>query len=99
MQLDEFIAQSLIAVRKSVKNANDQLQDEHGNRPYTLGAIDKNKIEFDVAVTASEELGAKAGGGIQIAVVRLGADAETKTSQSSISRIKFSIYPQYNFLN
>lgn len=49
------------------------------------------KIDFDVAVSVSNEEGSKVGGGLKIQVLNLGASAsETETNQTT-SRIKFSL--------
>lgn len=48
-------------------------------------------IEFDVALTASEGTGTKGGIGVFLGAVTLGSGGESKTENSSLSRIKFSI--------
>lgn len=49
------------------------------------------KIDFDIAVTASNEDAQKAGGGLKIQVLSFGASTENKESNQTISRIKFEI--------
>ena len=49
------------------------------------------QIEFDVAVTSTEGSETKAGVGIFVAGIGLGAKGKSDESTSSISRIKFSI--------
>lgn len=49
------------------------------------------EIEFDVAVTASQGKEAKAGAGISVGAITLGATGKEDNKSSSVSRIKFSI--------
>lgn len=49
------------------------------------------KIDFDVAVTASNEEGSKVGGGLKIQVFNLGASASESEINQTTSRIKFSL--------
>lgn len=56
-----------------------------------------HKIDFDVAVTASEGKETKGGIGIAIANIGLGTSGKADTTQSTTSRIKFSVpiaYPE-----
>lgn len=48
-------------------------------------------IEFDIAVTASNEDATNAGGGLRIQVLNLGLSTANKESNQTISRIKFSL--------
>ena len=49
------------------------------------------KIEFDIAVVASNEKGKKVGGGLKIQVINLGASSTNTKSNQTSSRIKFDI--------
>ncbi len=98
MELEEFITQTLVAIRAGIKKANKKiidLKDFGVENTYTMGNVG-DKINFDIAVTATEENGGKAGGGMQIAVLRMGADVESKSVQSNISRIKFAVDLNHN---
>jgi hypothetical protein len=56
-----------------------------------------HKIDFDVAVTASEEKETKGGIGIAVATLGIGASGKSDTAQSTMSRIRFSVpiaYPE-----
>lgn len=56
-----------------------------------------HKIDFDVAVTASEGKETKGGIGIAVATLGLGASGKSDTAQSTTSRIQFSVpiaYPE-----
>jgi hypothetical protein len=49
------------------------------------------KVEFDVAVSATNEAGNNVGGGLKIHIVNFGASSTNKESSQTSSRIKFSI--------
>lgn len=49
------------------------------------------KVDFDVAVSASNEEGNKVGGGLKIQVLSLGASTDNKEINQTTSRIRFSI--------
>ena len=49
------------------------------------------KVDFDVAVTASNEEGNKVGGGLKIQIVNLGASSTNKEVNQTSSRIKFTV--------
>ena len=48
-------------------------------------------VDFDVALTVTEGTGSKGGVGIFVGAIGLGAQNESKASNSSISRIKFQV--------
>ena len=49
------------------------------------------KVDFDVAVSASNEEGNKLGGGLKVHVFNLGASTEEIEKNQTVSRIKFSL--------
>ncbi|MPS72002.1 MAG: hypothetical protein E2590_02520 [Chryseobacterium sp.] len=49
------------------------------------------KLDFDIAVTVSNENNNKIGGGIKVQVLNLGASTSDKDSNQTSSRIKFSL--------
>lgn len=49
------------------------------------------RIEFDIAVTAKEGDKSKGGVGLFVGAIGLGAQGETNSENSSISRIRFSV--------
>ena len=50
-----------------------------------------NTIDFDIAVTASESAKSKGGIGVFISVVGAGVQGQDEASNSTVSRIKFTI--------
>ncbi|KIC02817.1 hypothetical protein OA88_06750 [Flavobacterium sp. JRM] len=49
------------------------------------------KIDFDIAVTVSNEEGSKVGGGIKVQVFSLGASSTETEKNQTTSRIKFTL--------
>lgn len=99
MDLETFIIQTLVSVRMATTKANAELEKLGKEKnAFHLGHTDKDKVEFDIAVTAEAQSTDKAGGGIKISVVNIGADLENKSKSSSASRIKFAIHLNYNMM-
>ena len=102
MELRDFIENTLISIKEGVRGANQGLAKSLGENPdslyFTMHASKTHSINFDVAVTVSNEEGkSKSGGGkLNISVVSIGAEAgsEKKQMQTNISRIKFDITPR-----
>ncbi len=94
MELQEFIKNSLVNIRKGVSDANDDLmKDVNKHRVFELDSNSKEggHVDFDIAVIATSEKGKTGGGGIKIAVVSVGGEVKNKKSEESVSRIKFSV--------
>jgi len=94
MELEEFITESLKQIMTGVTKAQED--------PANTGIINAIKpggglyapvkeIEFDVAVTVSQEQGTKGGIGIFVGDVGVGAKGQSQSSNTSVSRIKFSV--------
>ena len=89
---DELSASKAIVSPKNIK-------DVQKNNPSTFGKLELRNgewsvvqnIEFDVAVTASQGSEAKAGAGISVGAITLGATGKEDNKNTSVSRIKFSI--------
>lgn len=84
MDLEQFIATTLISIRKGIATANKE------DKMYKI--IPENKVvNFDIAVEVSKEAKTGGGGGIKIHVVeaKLGKDQTNK--QSNVSRINFTV--------
>lgn len=105
MELQTFIEESLKQIVAAVANAGKAAA-EHGARlnprqpewKYGEGIyFDKrtgtvlSNVEFDVAVTASDDTKTKGGIGVAIASVVLGSQGESAKSNQQVSRIKFSV--------
>jgi hypothetical protein len=93
MELDQFIADTLTNVQKGLATANSKIKDT-GEKSFIMNSGDQ--VTFDVALTVNDENGGKVGGGIRIAGIGLGSDLETKSTQGSISHIKFSVKCNFN---
>lgn len=57
---------------------------------YNLPSLGR-LIDFDIAITVSEQDGKSGGGSISIASFKLGGDISNSTNNSTITRLKFSI--------
>lgn len=110
MELKDFIEQSISDIIGAVKNLKEKynncsqvfIDNETNpiapNYPQLNIATQKNRaIEFDIAVTTSENGSAKASGKVGIKVLGGSLDGELQSKQENLSRIKFSIpfYPEY----
>jgi hypothetical protein len=104
MQLDKFISESLNAVFVALKTAREKSgvpisrPEFRSDQPIPSGFLLSPNgyhlmpvIEFDIAVSVNEELEVSAGAGAALTVVGIGAKGKSKTSETTISRIHFSI--------
>lgn len=105
MELKDFVAESIKQIIDGVNDAsghakangavvnpqrwgwNSNVQVKYDQK--TGAAIET--IEFDVAVTASEGAATKGGIGVFMGAVNLGSQGESENSNSSVSRLKFSV--------
>lgn len=118
MNLETFIAQSLVQIARGIEKANEELTDSQAivspknvkdvqkSNDSTYGLISLSdgswavvqEIGFDVAVTAAKGGEAKAGAGITVGAVTIGAAGKEDRQDTSVSRIRFSVpmlMPQY----
>jgi hypothetical protein len=85
----------------SIGKSNAEISPKYSNRQQ--GMLEKHKIlfsnkgsiiqhvDFDVAVTASEGTGTKAGVGVIAGAFNLGASGQSNQENQTVSRIKFSV--------
>lgn len=73
-------------IRKDVQNENYmwRIDGEDGKRGVT-------RIDFDVAVTVTNEEGNKVGGGLKVQVLQVGGSKNTSETNQTNSRICFSL--------
>lgn len=103
MQLDQFIKETIYQVLSGIRDAQSELKQngilgavspvfDHANNLTTEQIL---QIEFDVAVTVESTSSSEKGGGaelgIQIVSADFGAKGSTSTTESAVSRIKFSV--------
>jgi hypothetical protein len=102
MELETFIKQTLLGIKHGLREANLELAKEEKKTlgvdfaaPFQIGPHEGKDgfITFDVAVTVSGESKSDVGGGLQIAIAKLGSDISEASSHEHVSRIKFSIRP------
>jgi hypothetical protein len=107
MELKEFVTQTLIQIIGGVKDAQELAAKERasinserlylestGHIKYLDHVVSPivTKIDFDVAVTTSEESKAQGGGVITIAAIAgIGSKLEAGSKDSTVCRIQFSV--------
>jgi hypothetical protein len=97
MDLETFIAETLRQIIKGVKTAqaSDDCKGAQINPTYNWHGTQfsgAQKIEFDVAVTVSEEKAKQGKANIGVAsYIGIGGKASSATASSSVSRIRFEV--------
>ena len=106
MNLQEFIAESLLQIINGVKEAQTGSADtgahinpaglimpqEKISAPYHPNEDTYSSyIEFDVAITVTEGAERKGGIGVAAGIFAIGGQGKTETQSGTISRIKFSV--------
>ena len=106
MELKDFVSESIKQIIDGVNEAKKHADKNGGvinpqrwrvNSANIQAKADRKTgaaietIEFDVAVTATDGSSTKGGIGVFIGAVNLGAQEHTENSNSSVSRLKFSV--------
>lgn len=103
--LEDFVANTLAQIIEGIKKAQKTTQDDHisptgirlnaDHAPKKYLSTTTNHmvtmIEFDVAVTASDSTSVEGKGGISVMSLKIGAEANAGSVNSSVSRIKFTV--------
>ena len=85
IDLKEFISITLTSIKDGVTDANKK-----SNNRFRVYAAD-NVVNFDIAVVVSNEGKREAGGGVRIHVVEAKAGVDSRTKESNVSRISFTV--------
>ncbi len=92
MDLQQFIKQTLVSVKKGVADANDELGGKGKERMhYAIYSRNDGEVVFDVAVTVSAATKKNKEGSLRVAVLEVGAGKDDTSAQETVSRIKFSV--------
>ena len=106
MDIKDFVKESLMQIADSINEVNMELKEKGTYIPSgdivgegALFSVIKDsktrhfiKVEFDLAVTVSQEHGTSGGGGLSIAsLAKVGIKGEDIEGKEEISRIKFMI--------
>lgn len=98
MDLKQFVKETLTQIIQGVSEAQGEASLSGGrvNPSFSGPGTDQHGcligfVEFDVAVSVSEGTGSKAGIGIFVGEVGLGAKGESTSASGSMSRIKFKV--------
>jgi hypothetical protein len=100
MKLEKFITETINQIISGISKTHEQakkhgatinprLASSEGSRIVPRSPI--HTVEFDVAVTTKEGKGTKGGFGVFVGPIGAGSQGKSESSNSSVSRIKFSI--------
>lgn len=110
MDLRKFISETLTQIIAGISDAQTNMVEFQkkceldATAPYVNpNPVSENhkklsEIEFDVAVTVSEEKSGEGAGGLSVMGVSIGGKKGTDQVNSSVSRIKFSIPVSYPYV-
>jgi hypothetical protein len=88
MELKVFIQQTLEHIISGVRGSHSHAQQHGASIGSSCYLAD---VEFDVAVTTTDNAERKGGAGIFIAGFGIGGSGKTEASTSTVSRIKFKV--------
>lgn len=100
MELEQFVANALKQIMSGIRTAAEGQTAESKDgviSPVWEGdharwaERDFQLVEFDIAVTVDEKKGTTAGMGIQVVSAVIGGRIEKSSSNSTVSRVKFSV--------
>lgn len=85
MDLSEFIAKTLISIRQGISEANKQTGNAYKIHP------EAKVVNFDIAVEIGKEDSSEKKGGVAIKVVEGSMSGSSKSKESNITRINFTV--------
>ena len=106
MDLRDFVSETLTQIVEGVKSAQSNAVDSGAKVNPKLstsyeqagkqGFLQTSEgyaqiVQFDVALTVTEGSGTKGGIGVFAGAINLGNSGQSKTENSSVSRVKFSV--------
>lgn len=104
MNLEEFVAETIKQIISGISKTHVHAKEKgatvnprlactiySGNKGRVEPRSPIHSVEFDVAVTTTEGKGTKGGIGIFVGPVGLGSKGQSESSNTSMSRIKFSV--------
>jgi hypothetical protein len=100
MELKEFVTETLLSIFEGIEETINRLDTKGAAgtiNPHWRGSRanwKKNveKVDFDVAVTASDKISGSGKAGIEVfSIIKAGGEASKAVEQSTVSKVKFSI--------
>jgi hypothetical protein len=105
MKLEEFITETINQIVSGIRKTHDHAKEQgatinpklqystttSNGRVRVEGRSPIHAVEFDVAVTTTEGKGTKGGFGVFVGPIGAGSQGQSESSNSFISRIKFSV--------
>ena len=98
MDLENFISETLVSVKKGLCSANEALVEEgeilgkDAMATFLIGTDGSEKIYFDIAVMASKNTKNEGAGMIKVMSISIGGSLNKAEAQEHVSRIKFSVH-------
>jgi len=104
MNVREFLRQSLIDIASGVSEANTEIAKRKGTKEdekvfQVQGSERKdfdNNIEFDIAVTVTEEKRGSKEGGLRVSVLNAALGGERASGAEHVSRLKLVVRVLYD---
>lgn len=89
MELQEFIKNTLTSIVNGVNETNTTLGEQ--KQKFKFSMDDCKQINFDIAVSVSEEDKKSGGAGIKVYVLKINGEKQESIKQESVSRIQFKV--------
>jgi len=90
MDLQTFVTGTLDQIFSGIKDANEKRNNNLFKLQMNSGE-NKSTIEFDVALTISQENAQGGGGTLKVWGIGIGGNVENTSSTESISRVRFAV--------
>ena len=88
MDVKEFVKETLRQIVEGVREAKDETADKCQIAPV---GNQREKVEFDIAVTVDEEKTKEKGAGVSVWALKAGAIGQSTVSTNTVHRIKFPV--------
>jgi len=88
MDVREFVSETLRQIVEGVREAKNETADKCQIAPV---GNQREKAEFDIAVTVDEEKTKEKGAGLSVCGLKAGAIGQSTVSTNTVHRIKFSV--------
>ena len=96
MELKAFVKAALNDVMDAVQETIEERKAAGGHgyinpKTHDPDEMEIDTIKFDIAISVARETQGKAGGGLEVVGVKIGADGSHKHETSNVSRIEFTL--------
>ena len=88
----EFVAKEGQGAKVNPRNTTLKMDGSGQKQPHdTKTMLPVERVEFDVAITASDSVDKSGGGGLRVWALNVGGQAGTSSENTTISRIRFGV--------